>query len=450
MDASAHLARCLNELKLSIAALGGDAESPKLPGVAALIIQSMTGEWRSFHTPDHIFEVGAGGSPTEVIAALFHDLVYVQVDSGINLNLSRYLTPFLQEESGVLSIQVQEGLQDSDFEMCLQLFGFSQGQKLSPFAGQNEFLSALVAVKALKGILSLAQLVKIAACIEATIPFRGPVAPDKTCSQQLAERLHVISNHYGLHFSTAEIDQVVMEAVSVANRDVGNFASEDPADFLSNTWNLIPETNHELAQINVFTVKGYRNSLQKMEGFLSFLQSPTVFRQYLTEPVDAEYAKMQQNCARNLEIARIYLRAKLISIGLLEAMSMRLGRNTSLAALMGKLPNEGDDNMQLETHLPQVAVPYQPQTPQEVLVMDLIHRGRSAETHYDVKHSPVADYMIKQMGFQPMMALLEPCREFFKDPSRDQALLDACDPVVLKGIYAALHVLYTLRAESFA
>ena len=439
MDASAHLARCLNELKLSIAALGGDAESPKLPGVAALIIQSMTGEWRSFHTPDHIFEVGAGGSPTEVIAALFHDLVYVQVDSGINLNLSRYLTPFLQE-----------GLQDSDFEMCLQLFGFSHGQKLSPFAGQNEFLSALVAVKALKGILSLAQLVKIAACIEATIPFRGPVAPDKTCSQQLAERLHVISDHYGLHFSTAEIDQVVMEAVSVANRDVGNFASEDPADFLSNTWNLIPETNHELAQINVFTVKGYRNSLQKMEGFLSFLQSPTVFRQYLTEPVDAEYAKMQQNCARNLEIARIYLRAKLISIGLLEAMSMRLGRNTSLAALMGKLPNEGDDNMQLETHLPQVAVPYQPQTPQEVLVMDLIHRGRSAETHYDVKHSPVADYMIKQMGFQPMMALLEPCREFFKDPSRDQALLDACDPVVLKGIYAALHVLYTLRAESFA
>ena len=450
MDASAHLARCLNELKLSIAALGGDAESPKLPGVAALIIQSMTGEWRSFHTPDHIFEVGAGGSPTEVIAALFHDLVYVQVDSGINLNLSRYLTPFLQEESGVLSIQVQEGLQDSDFEMCLQLFGFSQGQKLSPFAGQNEFLSALVAVKALKGILSLAQLVKIAACIEATIPFRGPVAPDKTCSQQLAERLHVISDHYGLHFSTAEIDQVVMEAVSVANRDVGNFASEDPADFLSNTWNLIPETNHELAQINVFTVKGYRNSLQKMEGFLSFLQSPTVFRQYLTEPVDAEYAKMQQNCARNLEIARIYLRAKLISIGLLEAMSMRLGRNTSLAALMGKLPNEGDDNMQLETHLPQVEVPYQPQTPQEVLVMDLIHRGRSAETHYDVKHSPVADYMIKQMGFQPMMALLEPCREFFKDPSRDQALLDACDPVVLKGISAALHVLYTLRAESFA
>ena len=128
MDASAHLARCLNELKLSIAALGGDAESPKLPGVAALIIQSMTGEWRSFHTPDHIFEVGAGGSPTEVIAALFHDLVYVQVDSGINLNLARYLTPFVLEDAGALRIQVDEGVQDPDFEMCLSLFGFSNGQ----------------------------------------------------------------------------------------------------------------------------------------------------------------------------------------------------------------------------------------------------------------------------------------------------------------------------------
>jgi hypothetical protein len=450
MDVSAYLARCLNELKLSIAALGGDSESPKLPGVAALIIQSMTGEWRSFHTPDHIFEVGAGGSPTEVIAALFHDLVYVQVDSGINLNLARYLTPFVLEDAGALRIQVDEGVQDPDFEMCLSLFGFSNGQTLSPFAGQNEFLSALVAVKALKGILSLAHLVKIAACIEATIPFRGPVAPDKTCSQQLAERLHAISAHHGLHFSTAEIDQVVMEAVSVANRDVGNFASEDPADFLSNTWNLIPETNHELAQVNVFTVQGYRNSLQKMEGFLSFLQPSSVFRQYLTEPQSDQFLQMQQNCQINLEVARLYLRAKLISIGILEALSARLGRSTPLSSLMGKLPHENDKSMQLETHLPKVAQPYQAQTPHETLVIGLLHKGRSAETHYDVKHSPVADYMVQQMGFERMMALLEPSRAFFKDPEQGPALLVACDPVVLAGISNGVRNLYALRAESFS
>jgi hypothetical protein len=450
MEACADHTRCLTELQRSVAALGGDADSPRLPEMAALIIQCMTGQWRSFHTPEHIFDVGAGGGPVEVLAALFHDLVYVQVDAGLNINLARYLAAYLHEEANALRIRVKEGTADPEFAMCLSLFGFENGQTLSPFAGQNEFLSAVVAVKALSGLLSFGDLVKITACIEATIPFRGPVASGQTCSEQLAQRLQRVSVEYDLGFSPDEIDQVVMKAVRTANRDVGNFASPDPADFLSNTWNLIPETNHELAQVNVFTVQGYRNSLQKMEGFLSFLQSATVFRQYQTEPADAQFADMQAHCQKNLEVARIYLRAKLISIGIMEALSLRLGRNTSLAALMGKLPHEGEDKMQLETHLPKVQQPYQARTAQEKLVMGLLENGRSAETQYDVKHSPVANYMVKQMGFEQMMALLEPCRVFFKDPSQDKALLAACDPQVLTGITHALSTLYTLQAQAFA
>jgi hypothetical protein len=41
--------------------------------------------------PRTIFKVDAGGAPVEVVAALFHDGVHVQVNSGFHINLTRYL-----------------------------------------------------------------------------------------------------------------------------------------------------------------------------------------------------------------------------------------------------------------------------------------------------------------------------------------------------------------------
>jgi hypothetical protein len=54
------------------------------------------------------------------------------------------------------------------------------------------------------------------------------------------------------------------------------------------------------------------------------------------------------------------------------------------------------------------------------------------------------------MGFERMMALLGPCREFFKDAAQGPALLAACDAEVLAGISSALRTLFTLRAAAFA
>ena len=80
--------KCLDCLTQAIADLDGQADQSELTKISNLIIQTMTGPWRSFHTPNHIFEVGEGGDAIEVISALFHDLVYVQVDQGISVNTS--------------------------------------------------------------------------------------------------------------------------------------------------------------------------------------------------------------------------------------------------------------------------------------------------------------------------------------------------------------------------
>jgi hypothetical protein len=446
MDTSRQLAQCLEDLQQAVAALGGSANDVRLPGIAELIIQSMTGPWRSFHTPEHIFEVGQGGTPVEVIAALFHDLVYVQVDAGIHVNLARHVAPYVREGRQGLVIDPVDA-NDPALRMTMDLFGFAPGHVLSPFAGQNEFLSALVAVKALDGILPWPDLARIAACIEATIPFRAD-GPQGSPSEVLAQRLQQLNERMGLGLDAAACEDTVRMAVRVANRDIGNFSSEDPGEFLNNTWNLIPETNHDLANANTYTVQGYRTSLQKMEGFLGFLQPEVVFRRHADEPSAPEHERRLALTRRNLEVARMYLRVKLVSIALIEALSLRLGQEVSLASIMGKLPIQGDHPIRLERHLPPVTQPYAAQGEQEATVMALLEKGRSAESLHDARHSPVASYLVKVMGMPATLGLLVVARDFFAGKANPEALLSACDPAVLQDLQQAAIEVFRQRMQA--
>src|SRR6476469_5263954 len=151
MELLAEQKRCLDCLVSSIEQLGGRVDIPKLEQIAELIIQTMRGPWRYFHTQEHIFEVGGSVDAIEVLAALFHDLVYVQVDQGVSLNISCYISPFVKEVGGQLVIRELSQLpKDRMFETVAAVFGFVPAQPLSPFSGQNEFLSAIVAAKALE------------------------------------------------------------------------------------------------------------------------------------------------------------------------------------------------------------------------------------------------------------------------------------------------------------
>ena len=58
MELLAEQKRCLDCLVTSIRQLGGQVEPDRLEYTAELIIQTMRGPWRYFHTSEHIFEVG--------------------------------------------------------------------------------------------------------------------------------------------------------------------------------------------------------------------------------------------------------------------------------------------------------------------------------------------------------------------------------------------------------
>jgi hypothetical protein len=419
--------------------LGGNVDSDQLARIAELIIQTMTGPWRFFHTTEHIFEVGESGDAIEVLAALFHDLVYVQIDQGVSVNISRFIAPFVKEINGRLVILEQQELpNDLMFDLVAQVFGFAAGQSLQPTAGQNEYLSAVIAAKCLESTLSPAIIAQIAACIEATIPFRPRLESGQSASDFLYARLNQVNSHFQFGWSAVDLENIVKRSVRVANRDVENFAYPSSADFLDNTWNLLPETNHDLTNANSYTVHGYRESLQKMEGFMNFLQPERVFQQFRGEPDAQTYQQLLSQTQRNLEVARLYLGSKLLSIAVIEALSRRIGWDIPLATMMGELPFRSLSIAQLENFLPQVEITYPPETPIEWEVLDLLEKGRGRASTYDIKNSPVTTYMIKTIGFAAACSLLVHAKEFFKKDLKDtvaaEEFLALCDRQVVETI----------------
>ncbi|MEG4284619.1 hypothetical protein QUB68_15935 [Microcoleus sp. A006_D1] len=438
--------RCLDGLVESIEQLGGRVEIGKLEQIAELIIQTMRGPWRYFHTSEHIFEVGGSVDAIEVLAALFHDLVYVQVDQGVSFNISSALCPFVKEVRSQLVIRDETELpNDVMYHLVACVFGFVPGKTLSPFAGQNEFLSAVIAAKSLEPFLPASAIAEIAACIEATIPFRAVSPSGLSAIELLHQRLVSVNRDFDFGWTDAKTAEIVKRSVRLANRDVENFASPNSSNFLDNTWNLMPETNHELSNVNSYTVAGYRKSLQKMEGFLNFLKPELVFQQFLQEPDDETYANMIAQTRKNIAVAKLYLGIKLITIAILEALSYRLGRDIPLSTMMGELRAPGFKTSVLEDYLPnrQIAYPLESQLEKEVL--DILAIGRNQESPYDIKNSPVATFIIKSIGFAETENFLKKAQDFFAGDISSEEFLSYCAPDIIETISSGVMKLFDSR-----
>lgn len=445
----ASYSRCVSQLNWAVEHLQGKVDEVHSANTAELIIQSMTGAWRFFHTPEHIFEVGRGGDAIEVLAALFHDAIHIQADNGVGVNIGMLIAPFIRETDQSLKILPSEaGQADPVFAMVCQLFDFSVGQSLLPAKGQNEFLSALVAAKSMEKVLDLQSLTQIAACIEATIPFRKWLPDGSTPVDALRQRLSRVNDGFALGWDAKQLDVAVCRAVRLANRDVENFSHPASAEFLNNTWNLMPETNHELLGAYSYTVSGYRKSLQKMESFMVDLMPQRVFQRYQQEPQEALYAQMLARTEKNLSVGRLYLGSKLLSIGIIEAVSLRLGSEIPLATMMGELPQRGTIDAQLETFLPQVQSPFEPQDQLELEVLALLETGRTLESDYDVKHSPVATFVVRAIGFARSKELLEQARAFFGQQLSGEQFLQACDPGIVDAIVNGACQVFEIRRQA--
>ena len=387
------LQRLVRRFEAAFRELGHEASAQQFETWSVLIHECMSGRGRRFHTVEHVFDISSGAPPLETLAILFHDTVYVQVDGGLPRPVEEILNDAIDHHDGKYVMRPVDPASQRMKALVNTIFGFVPGQELSIYGGLNEFLSALLLTRSLEGSLPEATLAELAACIEATIPFRG--GEDNDPSLGLAERLAKANSEFELGLSEERQVEAIRRATIVANRDVGNFASEDIRWFLDNTWKLLPETNMSLRGQRLYTISEYRMAMQKMEGFLGFLDPGCVFRQYQGEPSDSDYATMRTRAEANIALGARYLRAKLLAASLLEALAYASGGDAPISLFMGDLP------LETPTIRPESYLPPRPGTQSKDIdeqVLDLLEKGRANDSGFDMKHSPLAAYIYLRVG----------------------------------------------------
>ncbi|HTP57502.1 MAG TPA: hypothetical protein VMM82_01210, partial [Spirochaetia bacterium] len=375
------LHRSIQLLQTALEELNARMPTADVEHIAILINEAMTAEARSFHTPEHVFNLVDPGNPYMTLAALFHDLVYYQVDLGMVPQISKALGSSIEAWDG--GLRVKPGIQENDRQLliCMEVFDVKAGQKLAPFGGMNEFLSALVMGRKLGGVVKEADLLLATACIEMTIPFRPRDASGRSPAERLSALLQSANANLHLGLSLERLEQAVGWAARFANRDVANFGEHDVTKFLDNTWKLLPETNPSLRTMGVYSIKSYRVALQKMEGFLCALDPVTIFAQYKGSPPDKEYHDMQRHGARNISTACEYLGIKLLTAAILEALGEISGGDAPVSLFMGDI-GATRRGSRLEDYLPEE----KPATGLRVdkTLHDLLAFGRASASSFDL------------------------------------------------------------------
>lgn len=395
---------------------------------SVLVHEAMGNRARFFHGSEHIFDVVRGtddrDDPLETLAILFHDVVYVQVDGALDDRIARILDGAIHHERGRYRLGDVDALEEPVVHQVAQVFGLVPGQELSPFAGLNEFASALVAARQVGPLLPLGSVIAMAACIEATIPFRGPDQRGQGPYDRLAERLRRLD---GRPLDDAMVTEAVTRAVRVANSDVGNFGDPDPARFLDHTWNLLPETNPALQMPTAYSIRQYRVALQQMEVFLSTLGAEQVFHRWGGVPDEATYRELVARASINLGVGVRYLRVKLYTATILESLAMASGGDAPLELFAGPIPRPGVDAVRVDRHLPAEATavseraapgdpwsadtsPANPAADPRLLA--LFVTGRAHDSSFDLRASPLSAFLYRRIGEAGLEAALPGLREF--------------------------------------
>lgn len=425
--------------------LDASVDLKTLEELAVVVHKAMTVQARNYHNLEHVFNLVDPTHPIQTLAALFHDIVYYQVDQGFLPEISKVISPYIRSRQDGLYIAKPIGSEERQVWMAMELFAMREGNRLHPAGGLNEFLSALVMNHKLSKIVTEVDLLKMTLCVEATIPFRGVTEDGKSHFDRLEERLERIRQRWGIVLTKAEIEEAVRLAVVFANKDVDGFAEVDAGRFLENTWKLLPELNVALRSREVYSVREYRQAIQNMEAFLSTLNPANVFHSFRGVPAEPVHAQMVQCARQNIETARHYLRIKLLAQAILEALAEASGGDAPLSLFMGDLPREGEQVQRLEQLLPEVEVPgwLDPAS----TIYTLLASGRESSASFDLRTAPLTLFLYKRLRPEEQERSLERAREMFAGRLSAQDFLASLDRGVVSAIAKASAAMALTRGK---
>ncbi len=367
---------CQKTLRWALAHLAPQCEPDRLQRLAQLVDVSMTLPSRHYHDLPHALMVADSNDPLDTIIGLFHDVVQAGVDGGLPPDCDMYLTGLVSknDRGEFYLLDSTEARNDDVFGIVKRCFNFRENHVLSPFAGQNEFLSAVIACKALSDLLDLEHLAAIALGIEATVPFRKDA---QSITSGYFAALKDICHQHQLQIDEADMRSHIRRAVRIANRDVRSFGEADLIAFLDDTWGLMFESSTDLRSGGSVSVTSYRQTLQKMTRFLSSLSAPSVFKQYDGEPIQSDHQHRIAATAGNLEVIAEIMHAKLLAIALIESAD-NFGCRAFIPARLKSAPR--------------AAVTASSMTTRDVLVA-----GAEGKVEFDVRQSPLSYQLAKQL-----------------------------------------------------
>lgn len=442
----ANINRFILCLRTAFDALSANVPVAQLEEMAVLVHSAMESPQRRYHVSGHALYMCEGMAPRQVLAAVFHDIIYYQLDHGFPARLAPLFTPVVcQRGQELVLLRPEAG--DRPLQLCLDLFGFAPGQVLPLFGGMNEFLSAVVAVRLLQPHIGIADLIAVVACIEATVPFRGPDAQGRGCSELLAQRLREQAR---LQLAAPADDAleawvlgVMREAVGIANRDVAGFSESEPGRFVSGTWLLIEESNAPLAAVGVYTLQDYRQALMRMLTFLDSLIAGRVFQHYGGAPEEQTFRCMALAAGANIAFASSFLRLKISSIAVIEALALATGGNGPVSMFLGDIRSEHGRPQRIEDLLPGAP----DATGLDDKLLDLLEKGRPQDSRNDLTVSPLTAWMYRCLGARGCANTLARARRMFAGDIGPREFLAHLQAAMLTGIIDACADIAVSRRE---
>jgi len=318
-----------------------NALSPSTPfgekdetAVAKLIFESMYTPGRVYHSMQHVFNITENcdvqNDSILLLSTLFHDVIYYTVDKSFQQPQLEFLHNVLVFENvdGVPRLKqplvlAPNALEDSLLNMVFRLFGFEPGTPLPSF-GSNEFLSAVIGVRVLSKWLSMPQLTRLAAAIEATIPFRPASSDGKTAMDRLYDRLVKVAPNQSKDW----LVETIHLSANMANCDLCSFGSSDFDFFLDSNWSLVPEFRPSLLK-NDCSLREYYDEFLAMEGRTKFLVSaiPNIFQVFRNTPSDGELTDKRAKTYANLNLGNDYAEVRRLQLMVLMEIVTIVGEN---------------------------------------------------------------------------------------------------------------------------
>lgn len=417
--ATASINRLIELFQQSLSAVGASPSMADIERLGMVVHQCMGAKTRAYHTTHHVFGLCEGATPIQTLAALFHDTVYYQLDAGLPAVLQPLLADVVRLDSGGVFLSQPSAPTHSTgahdlLPQVVQVFGYQFGQQLPAFGGMNEFLSAVAAVRLLAPHLPPPTCLHIAACIEATIAFRLDGPDGRSALETLSERLHRLLQEAPCGLNAADVRSaavaMVSDAMALANRDVGGFAEDEPAVFLSQTWLLIEESNKPLAAVGLYTLREYREALQRMDAFLAHLNPAAVFQQFQGAPDPTTLAALTRKAHANIAFSVRYLRAKLLAMGVMEAFAHLTGGDAPISMFLGDVAHAlsplplppGED-----AHKPTAAPDL------DAGLLRVLEHGRARASANDLSASPTAAFIYKELGEAGLRTQWRSASQFF-------------------------------------